>query len=72
MALELVRKFRNLAEVEENRQFIVKDNGCLPLVVNNLHHMDIEVVQTALECIHFLSMSVENRTSVCSLSILFL
>lgn len=64
MALELVRKFRNLAEVEENRVFIVKDHACLPLVINHLHNSDTEVVVTALECINFLSMSSDNRSAM--------
>lgn len=64
MALNLVKKFRDLAEVEENRPVIARDNGCLPLLLSHINSSDSEIVIVALEGINFLSMCPDNRPLV--------
>mmetsp|Transcript_131210 Transcript_131210/g.195534 ORF Transcript_131210/g.195534 Transcript_131210/m.195534 type:complete len:266 (-) Transcript_131210:34-831(-) len=61
MALNLVTKFRDLAAVEGNRAVIVRDQGCLPLLLSHVSSSDSEIVVVALEGINFLSMCPENR-----------
>lgn len=67
MALSLVKKFRDLAEVEANRPVIVRDQGCLPLLLSHISSSDSDIVIVALEGIHFLSMCPENRPLVSGL-----
>mgnify|MGYP005997257815 CR=1 FL=1 len=70
MALNLVKKFRDLAAVEANRPAIVRDQGCLPLLLSHISSSDSDIVIVALEGINFLSMCPENRPLV-SLSVCF-
>lgn len=64
MALNLVKKFRDLAEVEANRATIARDQGCLPLLLSQLSSSESDIVFVALEAINFLSMCPENRQIV--------
>lgn len=64
MALALVTQLRDLAAVEENRYFIVRDQGCLPALVPHLNSSESEVVRVALEALHFLSLYPGNRSMV--------
>ena len=65
MALALVSQLRDLAAVEENRYFIVRDQGCLPAIVPHLGSKEDEVVVVALEALHYLSLYPGNRSPVC-------
>eukprot|EP01095_Lingulamoeba_sp_RSL-Kostka_P010186 TRINITY_DN3623_c0_g1_i1.p1 TRINITY_DN3623_c0_g1~~TRINITY_DN3623_c0_g1_i1.p1 ORF type:complete len:313 (+),score=101.82 TRINITY_DN3623_c0_g1_i1:64-1002(+) len=77
MALELVEQLRDLAKVQANREFIVKDHGCLPGLVSNLKNDNKQVVYTALEALYYLSKEEANKkamseelelmTSICKL-----
>lgn len=66
MALEIVKQMRDLAALEENRSYIVKDQGCLPILVSHLTNENEEVQYVALEAIYYLSMCQTNRETVCS------
>jgi len=57
----VVNQLRELAKVPSNREFIVKDQGCLPGLVLFLENEDIEVVHTALETISLLSKAKPNQ-----------
>lgn len=58
----VVNQLRELAAVPSNREYIVKDQGCLPGLVLFLDNDDLEVVYTALETISFLSQADSNKT----------
>lgn len=53
----VVDQLHTLASVPGNREFIVKDQGCLPGLVLFLENEDIEVVTKALETISLLSQA---------------
>ncbi|XP_030839263.1 armadillo repeat-containing protein 1 [Strongylocentrotus purpuratus] len=57
----VVRQLRDLAKDPQNREKIVKDQGCLPGLVLFLDNDDPIVVSTALEAIQYLSESAVNR-----------
>nr|XP_054773033.1 armadillo repeat-containing protein 1-like [Lytechinus pictus] len=57
----VVKQLRDLAKDPQNREKIVKDQGCLPGLVLFLDNDDPIVVSTALEALQYLSESAINR-----------
>lgn len=63
-ALGVVEHLRNLAADPQNRATIVKDQGCLAGLVLFLDNEDVNVVNTALEALKFLSEFQPNRSKM--------
>eukprot|EP00040_Diaphanoeca_grandis_P018707 m.98396 g.98396 ORF g.98396 m.98396 type:complete len:295 (-) comp27062_c0_seq1:145-1029(-) len=61
-ALLIVQKLRDLAKPEENREKIVKDQGCLPGLVLLLDNANQEVVDCAIEALEYLAECPQNQT----------
>jgi len=61
MALEVVSQLLQLSRDPENRPFIVNNDGCLPGLVMFLENEDADVVRSAVETIHNLSLYEPNR-----------
>ena len=62
--LQFVTKIRDLTVKEENRYFIVKDQGCLNGLVSYLHSSDLQVVLISLEAISQLSQTANIKETV--------
>jgi len=59
--LIIVKKLRDLAKPVENREKIVKDQGCLPGLVLLLDNANQDVVDCAIEALEFLAQCTPNR-----------
>ncbi|XP_036447724.1 armadillo repeat containing 1, like [Colossoma macropomum] len=59
-ALSVVSQLRDLASEPQNREAIVRDQGCLPGLVLFLDHKDPQVVFTTLQTMRYLAESSQN------------
>ncbi|KAL6483095.1 hypothetical protein MHYP_G00079670 [Metynnis hypsauchen] len=59
-ALSVVSQLRDLASEPQNREAIVRDQGCLPGLVLFLDHKDPQVVFTTLQTLRYLAESTQN------------
>ncbi|XP_017537271.1 armadillo repeat containing 1, like isoform X2 [Pygocentrus nattereri] len=59
-ALSVVSQLRDLASEPQNREIIVRDQGCLPGLVLFLDHKDPQVVFTTLQTLRYLAESTQN------------
>jgi len=57
----VVVQLKKLAADPSNRAYIVQDKTCFVGVVSFLEENDPEIIQNALECLHFLTLLPENR-----------
>jgi hypothetical protein len=62
--IQFVTKIRDLSVKEDNRYFIVKDQGCLKGLISYLHTPDPQVTLISLEAISNISQSATLKDTV--------
>eukprot|EP01132_Coremiostelium_polycephalum_P007834 gene7834-9648_t len=63
-ALSIVERLHTLSKDPDHREYIVKDQGCLPALVMLLGNEDSQVVELCLETLNLLSMNDNNKVSM--------